>query len=127
MSPRAARRAPGKGVVEEEGGHREDRQDRVERVVEIRRPLHEVLEGNLQARESYGEACVSVLQGGGAGPAAGSAEKEMPPWAGLDPRTACGTYSTRWGCWPASHERSWQHSYTMRNSPQNFCTELMGS
>ena len=65
MSPRAARRAPGKGVVEEEGGHREDRQDRVERVVEIRRPLHEVLEGNLQARESYGEACVSVLQGGG--------------------------------------------------------------
>ena len=52
MSPRAARRAPGKGVVEEEGGHREDRQDRVERVVEIRRPLDEVLEGNLQARES---------------------------------------------------------------------------
>ena len=71
MSPRAARRAPGKGVVEEEGGHREDRQDRVERVVEIRRPLHEVLEGNLQARESYGEACVSVLQWGGSWPGSG--------------------------------------------------------
>ena len=28
---------------------------------------------------------------------------------------------------PASHERSWQHSYTMPNSLMNFDTEPIGS